>query len=212
MILLLLLFSSTANAIDFMGLHACSRRYADMARLADTAFEKYPALLALKKAMEQETFQGKMHSNLLLPVGGKFKLQIGGFSRDSKKMNALMLRAIREGGISEIDAGNVVGPKVISLLRRFEKEFVETKRDVVIRGMWMPWLIRREFNSQVSNPVNRSQYFWTAQEKTDFLAASERYGVLDCYKKLKIQEVNPCEFRLTINDGISRFEYLSSGR
>ena len=60
MILFLLLLSSNVNAIDFMGLQACSKRYADVARLENAAFEKFPALLALKKAMEQETFQIKI--------------------------------------------------------------------------------------------------------------------------------------------------------
>lgn len=208
MILFLLLLSAHSQAIDFMGLRACSKKFAEVARLDDSLFEKYPAAHALKKAMEQETFQGKVHSNLLIPSGGKFKLQIGEFSRDTKKMNALMLRAIREGSISEIDAGAVIGPKVITLLKRFEQEFIESNRDVLITGRWSPWMIKKQYNSQTSDPGNVSQYFWTATEKEDFLAASEKYGVFECHTKLGVQEKNFCDFKLTIKNGKSQFEYV----
>lgn len=109
-----------------------------------------------------------------------WELEIGYLNREEKRMMALTALALRDGSLKFIDAGQIVGPKVLPLINRLRLEAERDGFDVNIRGAFQPDYLRTVFESQLqkSLPVGHAMR-WSPKEIADFARAIDDFRLLE---------------------------------
>lgn len=146
------------------------------------------------------------HELVMGPNGATLK--IGYLERTQKRFMSLVIRAIEEGDLSNIEAGEVVGPKVLILLNRMRDLAIRSDKPLTIRGILSPAQLREKAFMQQSFGI--SERFqpdmpesWTQQEARDFKKAWKDLGIKKCDFPQAEDRIHLCQFEISVRDGKS---------
>lgn len=136
------------------------------------------ALLALK------SFVDSFKSHGVEIKDGMGYIKIGRIVRGELTFFKLVIRAIREGTIAEIQTGMVVGPKVLPMLSKLRSIAPPAGQKVVISGTLSPTGIiksaEKELEAQeMGKPYAIGPHRWTRSEIIDFENAVRDLGLRD---------------------------------
>lgn len=154
-----------------------------------------PALDALMKQLSKETKSNRHH---LIIKDGEATLKIGLLQREQSTNNRLMLKAIKEGSISKIDAGFIEGPKalivinsILSLASKSSKN-ISVSGQINLEGLLTFYEVQKTLHS--SNLAEK----WSSSEIIDFEKTIKN---LELDKCLKTANTSECHFLFKIQNG-----------
>jgi len=170
---------------------------------------KVPAIQRLKELLDAEPESNVFRHELYLAPEG-WTLQIGYLERHQKKFMALVIRSIEEGGLVAIEAGNVVGPKVLILLNRVRNDAIRAGKPLTIHGFLSPEVLMEKIRMQralgISEKFNPNlPDHWTRQELQDFEKAWKELGIESCDPTWPRNRIAICRFKISVRDGKSTF-------
>jgi hypothetical protein len=143
------------------------------------------------------------HSLTMTPQGGI--VQIGLLDRSQKLFMVLLLRAIREGNIAEINTGPVIGPKVFIILNHFLSEAKNLNSPLVIKGTFEPKaIIQKAQKEQMSGLLERASPYageWSKKEASEFDEAIKSLRLETCNQKFIDPNKRLCAFEFVIKNG-----------
>jgi|GEM_PF-4856509 len=120
----------------------------------------------------------------LANVNGKGVLTINYLSIDDTRLLALMTKAVRSGGIAEIDAGTIAGPKVLHVLTRL-KTVANANSELRIEGTLNPLTLDERAMSQIRGEESRYVgHRWSAQDIANYDQAYQTLRIADACKRL----------------------------
>jgi hypothetical protein len=197
----------TSHAMDFTA-SACASQFHEL-QAYQGSFEGRPALQRLHQYLQDPAYPKTSTAHSLAVSARHAKLSIGTLRREEKKLNLLILKAIREGSLTEIDSGVVMGPKAVILLNRFKRESLHANVDLTVTGRWQANFLLRRFETErhLPGPKGSDPYLWTKNEAEEFESAAKELRLKDCNALAGIPASAFCEFRLSIRDGRSKLEY-----
>lgn len=132
-----------------------------------------------------------------------WELNIGHLDRVEKRLMALTTLALRDGSLKRINAGLIVGPKVLSLVDRLRAEAEKDKLDVTLTGSFRPAFLYAQFEVQraEANPKGHPRY-WSPSEVADFERTFEDLGVRE-HPGLQPLSDELHRFELNVTGGLS---------
>lgn len=144
------------------------------------------------KALEDYLAATGDHTLIRKPDGGAL-LVIKYLRREDAQLLSLMTRAVRSGAITEIEAGNIVGEKVLSLLTRLG-DIAPTTRPLRIRGAMDidgMYIDRQSAVVSQGNSLGKS-HLWSQQELENFDRAIDRLGIRGACQRLYRVDLSEC--------------------
>lgn len=110
---------------------------------------------------------------------GKGYVKIDRLVRNQTSFKRHLYRAIKAGGIAEVDAGLVAGPKVLTLLSRLKMVESASGEPILFHGHMRPSGLLETLNRQLgemeSGKVTEGAWFWTPTDVTDFHEAIKSF-------------------------------------
>jgi hypothetical protein len=200
--LLLSLDPGAARAGDKPFWRSCAEAF----RIGRPAPALKPGLAELDTLLKEPKFREKFRDpgdeHRLTLKNGKGRLKIGIWNRDQRRFTALVLKAVREGSLGEIDAGEVVGPKVLLLLDHLRVLGEKEGWSLEVKGRFnLAFLRDRADTQQFLNLPSTSAQSWSDAERRAFTAAIENLRLEDCEARglggfvLVTRPSEPAQFR-----------------
>lgn len=159
----------------------CAEAYG---RLQGSESPAPPALRELDAWLKGEEMarrmkRGEAHS--LRMAGGKGTLKVGIWHRDQRRMLAHLIRALREGSLNQIDAGEIASPKVLLLFDRLREMGEKEGLSFEIRGRFDISFLRERALSHQELPLEKtSPLYWSPAERAALPRAFAHLGLEDC--------------------------------
>jgi hypothetical protein len=203
--ILFLLFSLPAFSLDAA---VCNRGFTKLEEsIRNKAYKKHPIL----KLIEKEVKKGRKKNHELVFNGSEFIFKIGFLNREETRLLVLLYKAVEEGAIAKVDAGSVVGPKVLSMINSLRTRLKEKGSKLEIYGVFDYDKIVNSANDRMPFPdqrlkVGQTAYFWSEQEKRDYEKALKDLNVAECRKNFP-QGYRNCLFHINIGSGKSTMKY-----
>jgi len=181
--LLLLSFHSGAASAATPFWQSCAQAF----RFGKAA-EDPPALAALARWLHDPAQVKRMKADgelfTLKIRGQKGSLKVGIARRDQRRLNALILKALREGSLNDIDLGEVTGPKSLILIDRLRELGEAEGLSFSLRGRFdVAFLRDRAHSHQELNLPPPSAFHYSAAEQTALAAAYRNLGLDACEER-----------------------------
>lgn len=201
--LLFLLFSSFTLSAD---LKDCNKGFIKLeAAKKLEAFEKHPIL----KLLEKEIKKNRKKKHELVFSGGQFIFKVDFLDREETRLLVLLYKAVQEGAITKIDAGTVLGPKVLTMLNSLRSRLKGKGSKLEIYGTFDYGKIINSPNDRMPLPSQRIKDgqadFWSDHEEADYLKAIKALNVSECSKYL--DSLRNCQFYMNVSGGKSNIKY-----
>lgn len=132
-------------------------------------------------------------------------LNIGFLSRDQKKFMKLLLQAIQEQSIDEINAGSIVGPKALATTLHLANLEGAIKKGIIFQGEFDPASISRTIQSlKIPKALRDPKVFfdddfvsdslgWRAKDEENYLKAIKELGVQKaCQEYMGTSDLTKC--------------------
>ena len=131
---------------------------------------------------------------------GQTVLTLNYFHFEDARLLALMNRAVRSGGISKIDAGGVVGPKVLNVLTRM-RDLVPPGTSMRIEGTLTPKTVDKEaFRQIASSRAGQARdlpgFRWSDQDVANYQQARRILGIDEACDRLFVGACGSMRFSL----------------
>jgi hypothetical protein len=121
-------------------------------------------------------------------------LQIDFLSRNEKKFMVLANKAIRDGSLSIIDGGTLIGPKVLPSINSLVESAAKSGRTLKITGEIVPKDIMDTFYSQASIPWQEGANKWNSFEIEAFKKSLKDLNFDQCTHR-------ECKFTIKVENG-----------
>jgi hypothetical protein len=166
-----------------------------------------PALRALVDYLRDPHGGMDTKMNSFRVVKGRRIIDIGLVQRGQRALFTRVLKALREGSIDEIQAGQVVGPKVLSLLHQLADDLVKHPHArVEIRGNFVWRYIDAEGPLHPVHPGRERVAHWSPPEIAAHEKAEAALRFDEC-RKASAPDSSQCSFVLTIEGGSWSIRY-----
>lgn len=157
---------------------------ADAFRFGQPAPEAGPALRELKAWLKGPEMVARMkegEAHTLKIAKGRGSLKIGIWHRDQRRFVALLLKALKEGSLKEIDAGEIASPKVLILLDRARELAVKENLTFEVKGRFDVSFLRQRAEDHQALPLPPSSpRYWSQTERAALRDAFRHLNLDDC--------------------------------
>lgn len=173
--------------------------------LGEKIGEQPEGLKELRSFLDQQgASQARAHQLIFNPAG--VTLKIGHLDRSQQKFMLLAMRAIKEGSISSIDAGQIIGPKVLIMLDDMLTYAKKYRVNLTIEGVLSPKVIRAAALDQQARGISETPNaaipeIWSQKEVQAFNDAYASFKIEDCNKFIGFQMSPLCRFKIEFSGG-----------
>lgn len=132
-------------------------------------------------------------------------VKIGRFHRNQGGFSKALLKALKAGAIAEVNAGQVVGPKVLALLWRMKQVLPNSGKQVRFSGLIRMAGVEKNMENQLTGiDVFSTAEIWNKQEIEDYKSAIRKLGVKNACRKIYNATLKSCGYlRFSFSSGDS---------
>lgn len=143
-----------------------------------------------EKSVEKLQELGRKGQHTVTQENGVGVLKIGYLEKRDRSFMVETARQIKEGTIKKVDAGQIVGPKVLPTMMDFGKRVGQESGSVQFRGSLNGSRIKTSFEDQVRAAVpaaydsgRANPYHWSSQEIENYRRAYAEMGIDEACRK-----------------------------